>query len=49
LRSSNTVSITIQPVNDAPVAGSQTGTTDEDTPVPVVLSALDGWNALAGV
>jgi VCBS repeat-containing protein len=41
LRSTNTVSITIQAVNDAPVAGSQTVTTDEDTPVPVVLSALD--------
>jgi hypothetical protein len=41
LRSTNTVSITIQPVNDAPVAVSQTVTTDEDTPVPVVLSALD--------
>jgi VCBS repeat-containing protein len=41
LSATNTVTITISPVNDRPVAGSQTVTTDEDTPVPVVLSALD--------
>jgi hypothetical protein len=41
MRSTNTVSITIQPVEDAPVAVSQTIATDEDAPVPVVLTALD--------
>ena len=41
LCSTNTVHITIQPVDDAPVAGSQTVTTDEDTPVAVGLTALD--------
>ena len=41
LRSTNVVSITIAPQDDAPVASSQTVITDEDMPVPVVLSALD--------
>jgi hypothetical protein len=41
LRSTNTIHIAIQPVEDAPVAGSQTVATDEDTPVPVALTALD--------
>ncbi len=36
-----TVSITITPVNDAPVASSRSVTTAEDTPVAIVLSATD--------
>jgi cellulose biosynthesis protein BcsQ len=36
-----TVSITVTPVNDAPIATNDTITTLEDTPVPVVLAAID--------
>jgi regulation of enolase protein 1 (concanavalin A-like superfamily) len=36
-----TVSITINPVNDAPVALARSATTPEDTPVAVTLSASD--------
>lgn len=44
--SSNTavVSITINPVNDAPVALGQNLTTAEDTPLPVLLSGTDVEN-----
>ena len=36
-----TVSITVTPVNDAPVAADAAKTTDEDVPVDVTLSATD--------
>ena len=36
-----TVSITVNPVNDPPVADDQAVTTDEDTPVAIVLTAAD--------
>jgi hypothetical protein len=36
-----TVSITVRSVNDAPVAQDLAVTTDEDTPVPVTLTATD--------
>ena len=36
-----TVSISVTPVNDAPVAGSQTVTTAEDTSVAIALGATD--------
>src|SRR5690606_29525822 len=36
-----TVSITVTPVNDAPVAQPKTLVTDEDTPKSVTLSATD--------
>ncbi|HEX5218075.1 MAG TPA: Ig-like domain-containing protein, partial [Verrucomicrobiae bacterium] len=36
-----TVSITVHPVGDAPVAADQTITTDEDLPVSVTLTAVD--------
>jgi len=36
-----TVSITVTPVNDAPVAIAQNGTTAEDTPLPVTLGGSD--------
>ncbi|PYK07918.1 MAG: hypothetical protein DME65_15340 [Verrucomicrobia bacterium] len=36
-----TVSITVSPVNDAPVANSQSVTTDEDTAKAITLSASD--------
>ena len=36
-----TVSITVAPVNDAPVANPQDVTTDEDTAVPVILTGND--------
>ena len=36
-----TVSLTVNPVNDAPVANDDTGTTDEDTPLDGILIALD--------
>jgi uncharacterized repeat protein (TIGR01451 family) len=36
-----TVSITVTPVNDAPVANGQSVTTPEDTPVPVTLTGSD--------
>jgi len=36
-----TVSITVQPVNDAPVADNDTAITDEDNPVLVTLHATD--------
>jgi cellulose biosynthesis protein BcsQ len=36
-----TVSITVTPANDAPVASSDTVTTLEDTPTAVVLAAID--------
>ena len=36
-----TVSITINPVNDAPTANGQSATTNEDTPVAIVLSGSD--------
>ena len=34
-----TVSITINPVNDAPVANNDTATTNEDTPVIIAVLA----------
>jgi hypothetical protein len=36
-----TVAITVRPVNDAPVADSQSLATDEDTPIVVTLTASD--------
>jgi hypothetical protein len=36
-----TVSITVNPVNDAPVATDQAVATDEDTPLPVTLAGTD--------
>ena len=36
-----TVSITINPIEDAPVANDQTVTTDEDTPKDITLTATD--------
>src|SRR5207245_63517 len=36
-----TVSITVTPVNDAPVATAQTVTTNEDTAKPITLSGTD--------
>jgi VCBS repeat-containing protein len=36
-----TVTITVDPVNDAPVANDQSVTTDEDTAVSITLTALD--------
>src|SRR5439155_14078613 len=36
-----TVSITINPVNDAPTANSQSVTTDEDTPTGITLTGSD--------
>jgi hypothetical protein len=39
--STATVSITISPVNDAPVAASKSVTTIEDTPLPIILSGSD--------
>lgn len=39
-----TVSITITPVNDAPVAGGQTVTLAEDASVPITLSGIDTEN-----
>ncbi len=36
-----TVSITVNPVNDAPVANNQSLTTDEDTPLGITLSGSD--------
>ncbi len=36
-----TVTVTVEPVNDPPVADDQSVTTDEDTPVAVTLTALD--------
>jgi autotransporter-associated beta strand protein len=36
-----TVSITVTPVNDAPVANNQIVTTDEDTALPITLTATD--------
>jgi large repetitive protein len=36
-----TITITVQPVNDVPVANSQSITTPEDTPVAVVLTGSD--------
>jgi VCBS repeat-containing protein len=36
-----TVTITVNPVNDAPVATSQSVTTDEDTPKAITLAASD--------
>ncbi|MGZ4780124.1 MAG: tandem-95 repeat protein, partial [Thermoanaerobaculia bacterium] len=36
-----TVSITINPVNDPPVADPQSLATDEDTPLPITLTATD--------
>ncbi len=35
------VSITVSPVNDAPVANGQTLNTDEDTPLPITLTGTD--------
>jgi VCBS repeat-containing protein len=42
LASMATVSITVTPVNDAPTAGNDTATTDEDTPVTVLVRTNDG-------
>ena len=39
-----TVSITVNPVNDAPVADAQSVTTDEDTPTTVTLTGSDADN-----
>ena len=39
-----TISITINPINDIPVAQSQDITTDEDTPVNITLVATDNDN-----
>jgi large repetitive protein len=36
-----TFTITVTPVNDAPIAASQSVTTDEDTPILITLSASD--------
>src|SRR5262249_39177601 len=36
-----TVALTITPVNDAPVAGGQSVSTDEDTAKSIILSATD--------
>ena len=36
-----TVAIVVTPVNDPPSASSQIVTTDEDTPLPIILSAYD--------
>jgi gliding motility-associated-like protein len=36
-----TVSITVNPVNDAPVANNQNLSTQEDTPLPITLTASD--------
>src|SRR4029079_14153178 len=36
-----TVSITVKPVNDAPIAGNDTATTNEDTPVAISVLAND--------
>ena len=36
-----TVSVTVNPFNDAPVANSQSPTTDEDTALSIVLTAND--------
>jgi hypothetical protein len=36
-----TVNITVRPVNDVPVAADQSVATDEDTPLPIVLTATD--------
>src|SRR4029079_13027249 len=36
-----TVSITVKPVNDAPIAGNDTATTNEDTPVDIRVLAND--------
>ena len=36
-----TISITIDPVNDAPIANNQTLTTPEDTALPITLTATD--------
>jgi RHS repeat-associated protein len=36
-----TIAITVQPVNDLPLAGAQELETDEETPLPVTLSASD--------
>ncbi len=36
-----TVSITIEPVNDAPIANDQSVTTEEDMPVDITLTATD--------
>ena len=41
LSSTATVTITVTPVNDTPVAGDDTGATDEDTPVTVPVAAND--------
>jgi hypothetical protein len=36
-----TVTITVSPVNDPPVANAQSVTTDEDTPLPITLTGSD--------
>ena len=38
---SATVSITINPINDAPIANNQNWNTDEDVAAPIVLTASD--------
>lgn len=40
-----TISITVTPVNDAPIAEDQSLTTNEDTPLPITLSATDVENS----
>jgi hypothetical protein len=37
-----TISITVRPLNDAPDVGDRAVETDEDTPLPLVLSGSDG-------
>ena len=41
-----TVSITVTPVNDAPVAADQSVTTAEDTPVAITLTGDATWTAI---
>ena len=36
-----TISITVNPVNDAPTATAQSVSTDEDTALPIVLTGTD--------
>jgi len=40
-----TVNITVDPINDAPVADPQSVTTDEDTPVSITLTGSDVENS----
>lgn len=42
------VSITVTAVNDVPIANNQTAVTDEDTPLPIILTASDVDGDLLG-